>query len=1127
MILDNENKNFKVHQWISSYTEQGKLDIVTGYFTIGALAWLSKTVNDKISDFRLVLGDIVNADSIDNRPLDLLNENISIEAALKLSNLSQEAVNFLKQDKVVAKTLEPNFCHAKSYLFCPEINDDRNKYFISGSSNLTEAGIGLKQTNNIELNIAETGNNNQYKELIEWFDDLWEKPQAHKDKTLVAPDGTKTKIDFKQYLINEIERIFVKYTPRELYYKVLFELFGNQLLEAENDPDFNRQIGRLENSAVYNTLYEFQKKGVLSLIRMLQKYNGAILADAVGLGKTWSALSVIKFFQLQGREVLLLCPKKLEHNWRRYLKHQDSRFEKDQFDFFIRFHTDMHEDRVERYVDRADKFFTNDKPKLIVIDESHNLRNDKSNRYKFLLEQILKKNEDVKILLLSATPINNSLTDIRNQFKLMVQGDVNGFEETLGIRNLDYTFRTAQKVFNEWREEPTPRISDFIKKLPANFFTLTDSLIVARTRKMIEGQQTGLTFPVKTKPLNLFVTPSQLGNFESFEELFDHFPPMLSGYQPSFYLKEDEEGRNILHDERQRDRFLVKMMYILMVKRLESSWYSFYSTVEKIKDHHQNALDKIKAYQEGNLNGKLNEKDESLFDEDDLQGDYEELTLGKKRKVNLSDIDAAGNLENFKKDLKKDLDALDNLFINLQKFKIKIEKEIVRPGNLTSADDKLQTLIFEINKKRASGENNGNTKVVIFTVYRDTAQYLFTQLRSRGFDRLAMVSGTGSQTSDLEEETNNFESILERFAPYTKLFMEKEWDFQTNKKGLEAYHDWILWLSQNHSKTYAKVQQPIDILIATDALSEGQNLQDADMVINYDIHWNPVRIIQRLGRIDRLGSPNKKIFGINFWPSNNINSYLNLQGRIEQRMAAMKLAGAEVDEKFSETFQEMIHDESLDQRMKNRMMEQMQVTFDDLDGDETFGFDDLSLERYRQDLREEFNKDKAKYLRMPKGIYTGFKADTSVCAENGLIALLGYPARPAKSIQHEYRIFDLIYINKQGKLVLLNQKDVLDALTHHKEKDRFVPDAVDKGEDTAIQELVSAIKGWLDSQAVEEQVQEDGSTKKVMGKEAKDLLSKLRKGDRGAVLRVKENVKVNEKFKLDQFDLIAWFLVSV
>ncbi|HPW67718.1 MAG TPA: phospholipase D-like domain-containing protein, partial [Salinivirgaceae bacterium] len=345
MILDNENENKKVHEWISQYTEAGKLDIVTGYFTIGALAFLSRQVNDKINDFRLVLGDIVNVDIEDNRPLDLLNENISIEASLKLSSVAQEAVNFLKQNKVIAKTLEPNFCHAKNYLFNPSENDDRKKYFISGSSNLTEAGIGLKTTNNVELNIAETGNNNQYKELVSWFENLWVRPQAHKDKTIIHNDGTKTKVDFKEYLIHEIEKIFIKYTPREIYFKILFELFGSQLIEQENDPDFSRQVGRLENSVIYNALYDFQKKGVLSLIRMLQKYNGAILADAVGLGKTWSALAVMKFFQLQGREVLLLCPKKLENNWKRYRKNQESKFEKDQFDFFVRFHTDMSEER--------------------------------------------------------------------------------------------------------------------------------------------------------------------------------------------------------------------------------------------------------------------------------------------------------------------------------------------------------------------------------------------------------------------------------------------------------------------------------------------------------------------------------------------------------------------------------------------------------------------------------------------------------------------------------------------------------------------------------------------------------------------------------------------------------------
>lgn len=1130
MILDNENENLKVHEWISAYTEQGKLDIVTGYFTIGALAWLSKTVNDKISEFRLVLGDIVNLDTVEDRPLDLLNENINIEAALKLSSLSKEAVSFLKQDKVLAKTLEPNFCHAKCYLFNPDKKDDRNKYFISGSSNLTEAGIGLKHTHNVELNIAETGNNNQYKELVDWFDSLWRRPQAHKEKTIVAPDGTKTKIDFKQYLINEIERIFIKYTPKELYYKVLFELFGNQLLETEDDPEFLKRKGRLEDSQIYQSLYEFQQKGVESLIRMLKKYNGAILADAVGLGKTWSALAVIKYFEKEGRDTILFCPKKLEQNWRKYLRREGSRFEMDAFDYEIFYHTDLNEQFESRFESKY-QYITNDKPKLIVIDESHNLRNHKSGRYQYLIEHIIKKCKDVKVLLLSATPINNSLIDIRNQFRLLALGRDNGFDESLGIKNLDATFRKAQQAYNEWREVRDAGINEFIRKLPTNFFSLTDALTVARTRKLITGQQDGLNFPIKMSPINRFVTPDKIGNFESFEELFNHFPPMLSGYQPAFYLDEKKfEKSDVVHDEKLRDRFLVKMMYILMVKRLESSWNSFFLTVEKIKEHHQNALDKIQAYQALKQDSEL---EEDIFvnqfsEDEELESEWEGFTLGKKRHISLSEIDQAGRLELFKKDLKKDLEYLDVLYSNLQKFNEKIQNELLIPGNKKSADKKLEVLIHEIQQKRLRGENNGNPKVIIFTVYSDTAEYLFNQLKNRGFSNIGLVTGSFAQTSDSDERVKNFEPILERFAPYTKLFIEKEWkEFKVVKKNIETYPEWVKWIAVNDPKTYQKLQQPIDILIATDVLSEGQNLQDADMVINYDIHWNPVRVIQRVGRVDRLGSPNKKIFSVNFWPSDNINNYLDLQSRIEDRMLAMKLAGAEIDESFTERLRQRLNDDTLDQRMRNRMLEQMQTTLEDIEGEKSFGFDDLSLERYRQDLLEELNKDKAKYLRMPKGVYTGFIADASVCTENGMIALLGYPARPAKSPQHEYKAFDLIYINKQGKLVLLNQKDVLDALTYHKNEDRYVPDAVDRGDERAIQELVNALKTWLDYQAVEEQVQEDGTTKKVMGAEAKDLLSKLKTGDKTALSRIKENVKVDEKFQLENFDLITWFLVTV
>ncbi|MFH1672910.1 MAG: helicase-related protein [Pseudomonadota bacterium] len=1125
MILDNKNKNLKVHEWIAKYTKEGKLSLVTGYFTIGALAYISAKINEKVNEFRFVLGDIVHTENIKIRTIDLLNDNITVEAALKLSSLAKEAVSFLKQEKVKVKTLEPNFCHAKAYIFESASKEAPEHYYIMGSSNLTEAGVGLKKTNNVELNIIGQGTHSDYNEIKEWFENLWPSAQAHDKKTV---DGKK--IDFKQYLIKEIETIFVQYTPRELYYKVLFELFGEQIVSDKEDPNFNRQIGRLENTVVYNTLYEFQQKGVLSLIKMLQKYNGAIIADAVGLGKTWSALAVMKFFQLEGAEIILLCPKKLEQNWRKFLVKQDSRFEDDQFNYTIRFHTDLQDDRLERHQDalKIKEYFQSDRPKLLVIDESHNLRNAKSNRYNYLVNTLLKKNENIKVLMLSATPINNSLMDIRNQFKLMVKDNPKGFYETLGIRNIDYTFRSAKKAFNEWRNEDKRTIGDFIKKLPTNFFKLTDSLTVARTRKMIEGQADHLTFPERTKPDNIFVTPKQIGHFDTFEEMFDNFPPMLSGYQPSFYV-EQEEDVDLLRDEKQRDRFLVKMMYILMVKRLESSWFSFLSTVEKVTAHHENALSRINNYQQAKADDIFDDSSQTELLEIDEETDLDEFTLGKKRKVKLSEIDSAGNLEAYKQDLKKDIASLDSLRSNLYRFKEAINRELREKNNHKSKDDKLEALISKIKAKRKSGNNSNNQKVVIFTVFKDTAFYLFDQLKARGFEGIAVVSGDESKT-DADHSSSKFEPILERFAPYTKLYMEKEWKaFKApdNLSSFERYKKWKEWVCQTYPHIKEQIDNPIDILIATDCLSEGQNLQDCDYVINYDIHWNPVRVIQRMGRIDRLGSINDTIYGVNFWPSDNINSYLNLQDRIENRMTVMKLAGSEIDKHFTANLKERIEDDNLEQSQKARMLKQMQTSWDDIEvSDQGLGFEDLSLESFRQDLNAELNLARDKYDKMPKGVYTGFKKETEICPKDGIIALLGYPARPSGVKEFSYSSHDLIYTDKDGNSVLLNQKEALDALSKHKNKNRFVPQEVDRGEEEAIKSLAYSIKSWLKNQVVEEVRDENGNSKTQMGKSAQDVLSKLKSGDTSAVKRLKDNIKIEDKFQSDNFDLIVWFLVG-
>ena len=496
----------------------------------------------------------------------------------------------------------------------------------------------------------------------------------------------------------------------------------------------------------------------------------------------------------------------------------------------------------------------------------------------------------------------------------------------------------------------------------------------------------------------------------------------------------------------------------------------------------------------------------------------------------MSEIDDAGNLEQYKNDLKKDIDALDNLSMNLERFQNKIEKETVKPNTVQSADDKLQMLLEKIQKKQGAKANGNNRKLVIFTAYKDTATYLFTQLKERGFSRLAMVTGTGSMSDDDSTETKKFEPILERFAPFTKLFKEKEWPFKSDNDlsdEKQRYDEWISWLAETNDPAHQKILNPIDILIATDALSEGQNLQDADTVVNYDIHWNHVRIIQRMGRIDRIGSPNKSIMGINFWPSGNINSYLNLQDRIEQRMTAMKLAGSEVNLEFSETFAQMASDADLENKMKARMIQQMQTSWDDIEiNDQGLGFDDLSLEKFRQDLLSEFKSNEQKYKQMPKGVYTGFRADQSICPEQGLIALLGYPSRPPQIKEHSYQTYDLIYIDMYGKPVLLNQKEVLDALAAHQDRDRYVHKGVDNGDEKKIQSLVNAIKNWLSDQAVEEEKQEDGTLKKRMGAEAKDVLAKLKSGDANAIKTVKKNITVGDKYRTENFDLITWFVIS-
>ena len=1139
MLVDNHSTEFKVHNFIQQYINDGSMDIVTGYFTVGALCHFANLTNEKIAQYRIILGDITQRDVTEISSLNLLNADLSLEKALSLKKLANEAVDFLKLNKVSLKTLEPNFCHAKLYLFKSEKNDRQKNFYISGSSNLTEAGIGIKQSDNFELNIADFGGNEQYKEILNWFNALWEHPKAHNFKILVDENGKETKIDFKTYLINEISKLFQEFLPNDIYFKILFERFYNDISLSINTPEYQRNIQKLKDSEIYNTLYEFQQKGAESLINRIEKYNGAILADAVGLGKTWTALAVMKYFQNRGREILLLCPKKLHYNWLKYKKNQNSRFEKDELEYHIRFHTDLDEKLMQKpeYVhDRKDYNFTNKKPKLIVIDESHNLRNDKSKRFEYLLEEIIKKNEDVKVLLLSATPINTDFKDVRNQLKLITKDNNGAFKEEMDINNLDYLFKQTSKHYNQWQQEKEASITELTQSFGRDFFKLTDSLIVARTRKMIVHQQRNLVFPTKAKPINKYITPKIMLEASTLTDLINMFPPYLAGYQPNYYTLTAEERRqrdidyqnktynkDVLNDEIQRDKFLVKMMTILLLKRLESSWYSFHSTVNNILDNHRNTLIKLQRYKEIKTDDKITAFLTNIPEEED---EYQEFTLGK-REIKLADIDKAGSLDDFEKDLLADVESLESLSDGMDNFARIIKKEERNTNKAKSSDTKLQELIAILNDKK---ENATNKKVIIFTTYTDTAQYLFEQLSARGFSKIAMINGNGAQT-DYEGEMHipNFEGVLERFAPFTKLFVERKWeDFECEAESpQERYTLWKEWVVSVDKKVKQQLATPIDILIATDALSEGQNLQDADMVINYDIHWNPVRTIQRVGRIDRLGSPNQEVFTVNFWPAPNINEYLNLQTRIEKRMAAMKIIGSEDIKDFTENYGNIAIDTDLEERQNQKMLEQMQDSIEELETEKSFGFDDLSLEMYRQDLALELENRLNHYLQLPNGIFSGVAFAEAIENEQkeGIIALLGSPVRKAKQ-KKAYQQLKLIYVDAQGKEILVNEKEILHYLSQQKNAPRYGCEKLDIGDPEEVKHYANALAQWFENQQANTVVDEDGHTKKVAGKASLDMLDQLGKGKKIAIEEMKNTQTMSAKYDKDNWDLITWLIVK-
>ena len=1102
--------------------QTGNLDIVTGYFTIRALSKLYHDIPEE-DNFRIVSSELVKPEEDENQIIDLLSGDAGIQSTLNIDKDAEDAKAFLRRNTVQMRAIVNAFCHAKAYMF-RNSNPRNDSYYLTGSSNLTDAGLGLKATSNIELTMGDPVklSDKDYKEVCSWFEDIW---KAASEQIHTDPKNPKSeKISLKEYFIRKIDEYFRKYTPEEIYYKILFELFNSDL-DLEGGIEHRKDMSLLQTSVIWKTLFKYQQKGVISLIKMLRKYNGAILADAVGLGKTFSALAVIKYFQTQSYLTVLLCPKKLEENWTQYLKRHDSRFEKDEFDYVVRFHTDLQNDRLQNaYQDARRDYLQTRKKILFVIDESHNLRNEKSNRYQELLTTLIQnqpnvEGRNVKVLMLSATPINTGLNDVKGQFNLIGQGRDDAFNnEEFGVDSLHNLFADSQRKYTQWCDNPNRTIGSFISMLPPKFFNLTDKLIVARTRKLIEntlGENLG--FPKKAVPINVYQSVDHFGKLRSTEEIYKAFEDLsLTAYQPSLFLHESrkeakKEAASDWNDDVNREMFLVKMMGILFMKRLESSWYSCLLTVKKVLDVHEKTLQLVIDFKEKKNNGELPSGEDVAADDEKME---EQFAL-RKGSIRLSDMK---NLGGFERGLRMDINKLRAIYESLTAF-----EEDYHSGFET--DQKLEELIKILHKKKQLK----NKKVVVFTAYADTAKFIFEELRKRGFTKMASASGQEILTTG-RHSTSKFTPVLQSFAPYSKLYKELDWtnmyedarlsygDYYNDEKQRweVSYDKWQELIPQYRPEVAAQLDDELNILIATDCLSEGQNLQDADMQVNYDIHWNPVRLIQRFGRIDRIGSPNTVVRCVNFWPAKSFEDYLHLEERIMNRMTIMNLAGAETQE-INEGYKQMVADNTLLDKNAKRLLAELETnSISDIESERSLSLKDFSFEVYRQDLIDYFEQNKELFRKMPNGIFSGFRAQDNLFEHipESLVAVVGYPHREEgskKAYTEIYLMCQPVDTHLPATYQEMNRAEILEFLRQNKRQERFVPEWIEANDSERLSKLTEILQTWMKMKAPQQAIVERKNRFHSKGGEQK---------------KSADEQSLDKKFQMENFDLIVWEYVS-
>ena len=1086
-ILDN-SENKKVVDFIkdkieNNYNEGKKsnLNIVSAYFTIYAFNKLKEELTQKVSHTNFILGEPSSVENLglkDKRlkVFKIQDENISLEKAITQNAIAKECYNWLKSSNVQIRTApkkenHKTLIHGKMY-YIEQENNPRVVDAVIGSSNFTSNGLGINECSNYELNTI-LDSKQGIKELKEWFDDLWE-------------NNTE---DAKREILKYIETLYKENSPELVYMKTLYEIFSGEIDKNFVNVETNKKFA--DTILWKDKLFQFQKDAVNSIVKKLEMFNGCILADSVGLGKTYTALGVIQYYICTKRpNILVLAPKRLENNWKRYTdKNIDNPFKEDGLKIHFKTHTDLTSQNEDN------KTFDWGDFDLVVIDESHNFRNAtgsktdengniiKQSRYDKLMNDIIKNGaRQPKVLLLSATPVNTSLTDLKNQIRLIDLDDDYAFRDNLDIPSVSGLIKVANKKYIEWAKSKYRNKDELLEKLDAKFVNLLSNLTISRSRKQIKNyyQSDDLMnkIPKRKRPMSIYKDIDLKGKFPTYEKLNDEIEQYsLSLYKPTNFVirnkeKYNKKGRSTMTQERRED-YLIGMMKMGFLKRLESSIASFTLSMEHILNNIDQRLSQIEMCEKSKDNFILEYKnDEPIYTYEDDEENEIDYTVGKKLVFDIRDLDTNAWKEALRKD-RKQIEKIYNMALTIT----------------AERDAKLKELKDLIEYK----SKQDNKKLIVFASYSDTADYLYRELKEYVHNTLglniALVTGNGNKTTYGSEK---FDTILENFAPEAKLD-----DFNR------------------------PANEQIDILICTDCISEGQNLQDCDTVVNYDIHWNPVRLIQRFGRIDRIGSNNKEIQMISFWPTKDLEHYIKLQYRVEARMALADQTTTTDDYILEEQDLEFAEKNELSFREKQIKKLMAEEPLEDIeDSSEDFTLSDISMEDFHTDLMSYTKSQNDKLEQLPLGLNAIIPNKFTDKSENictmpaGIIFCLKqkHSSDDNKRV-NKFQPYYLVYIKNDGSLYLSDDKGkrILDIYR-----------TLCLGKDVPYQELCDIFNQKLDVENGLEVYNQllKTSVNEITKSYQKDIVKNV--FARGAFIpTMEEQVKCG-----DDFELVSWLIIS-